>query len=165
KSSNDLAALRARAWVLQRLNAEQAESAFRELLKQSNDIEDMLAFGMFAYRQQQYEQAKLLFEEVLERRRRAAAAPQATLPASTNNQFRIEKRNIPNEEIFRYLGDCAWHLEDYAAMLQWYTRLLQVNPNDLPALQNLLIAAQARGRFDYAELIKKKLEQITNNQE
>ena len=165
KSSTDIPALRSRAWVLQRQSPEQAESAFRELLKQSNDTDDMLEFAMYDYRRQQYEQAMVLFQEALERRRRAANAPEATLPASANNHFRIEKRKIPTEEIFRYLGDCAWHVEDYAAMLQWYTRLLQVYPNDLTALQNLLIAAQARGRFDYAELIKKKLEQITNNQE
>jgi tetratricopeptide (TPR) repeat protein len=72
---------------------------------------------------------------------------------------------LPEHEILRYLGDCAWHLGDYAAMSDWYTRLLQIRPNDTSVLQNLLLAAQAQGRQDQAELIKKQLDQLTGGQE
>jgi hypothetical protein len=72
---------------------------------------------------------------------------------------------MPIEEIYRYLGDCSWHLGDYTAMSQWYTRIIEAHPGDVSTLQNLLLAAQALGNLDEAERIKKELDQLMSGQE
>jgi hypothetical protein len=56
-------------------------------------------------------------------------------------------------------------LGDYAAMSQWYTRILQTNPQDVAALQNLWLAAKAQGKTELAELLKKQLDKLTSGQE
>jgi tetratricopeptide (TPR) repeat protein len=169
KSSRDLSALRCRALVLQQLQPDEAEAAFRELLRRSDDANDLLALALYYHRRERYEQAGPLFREALDRRGQASEATEGALVSSTRNYpFAIRlggKRPLPIEEIYRYLGDCAWHLGDYAAMSEWYTRLLQARPNDKPALQNLFIAVQALGKQDDAELIKKQLDQLTSGQE
>lgn len=174
KSPHDLSALRCRALVLQRqqpgqsINPVQAEAAFQELLRQSNDPDDRLAFAMYYYRQQRYAQAIPWFQEALNRRSSPPSANDSSNSSSVTNLHAIRlggRRAVPIEELYRYLGDCAWHVGDYTAMSSWYTHLLQIHPNDISALQNLLIAAQALGKQDDAEFIKKQLNQLTGGHE
>jgi tetratricopeptide (TPR) repeat protein len=166
KSSQDLSALRGRALALQQLQSAETEEAFKTLLRQSVDADDWLAFAMYYYRRQQHEYALLLFQQVVKSRdfdNGESFSPGANRQSSS---IRLGgHRAMPIEEIYRYLGDCSWHLGDYAAMSQWFTRLLTARPNDVPALQNLLIATQALGKHEEAEYIKKHLDQLTSGQE
>jgi tetratricopeptide (TPR) repeat protein len=111
----------------------------------------------------------LLFQEALKRRGQEAGATNGALAtAADSNATAIHlggKNSMPIAEIFRYLGDCSWHLGDYAAMSQWYTRILQIDPQDVAALQNLWLASRAQGKTELAEIIKKQLDQLTSGQE
>jgi tetratricopeptide (TPR) repeat protein len=169
KSSHDLSALRCRALILQRQEPDKAETAFRELLSLSKEADDVLAFALHYYRHQRYDQAIPLFKEALERRRQTRTITKEDLSSPAESNFLLIRlggnRSLPVDEIYRYLGDCAWHLGDYTAMAEWYTRVLQIHPNDLQALQNLLIATQGLGKLDHAEFLKKQLDKLTNAQE
>jgi hypothetical protein len=110
----------------------------------------------------------LIFEQVLKSRYLDPGANDGALSSRASNHRTIRlgrHSSMPVEELYRYLGDCAWHLGDYAGMSQWYTRLIEIRPGDVPALQNLLLAAQALGKSDEAERIKKELDQLTSGQE
>jgi tetratricopeptide (TPR) repeat protein len=168
KSPQDLSALRCRALALQQLQSPETEEAFKALLRQSIDADDWLAFAMYYYRRQQHEYALLLFEQVLKSRDLAPVTNGGAPPsaASTHRVIRLGSySSMPIEELYRYLGDCAWHLGDYAGMSQWYARIIEARPGDVSALQNLLLAAQALGKLDEAERIKKELDQLTSEQE
>lgn len=169
KSMHDVSALRCRALALQYVYPDQAEAAFEALLRQSADADDWLAFAMFYYRRQNYKYARLLFQEVLKSREvdTTATAGQPISNNETNHSAKSlnDERSTPLAEIYRYLGDCSWHLGDYTAMSLWYTRLVEAKPTDTAALQNLLIAAQALGKQDDAEYIKKQLGQLKSGQE
>jgi tetratricopeptide (TPR) repeat protein len=138
KSMHDVSALRCRALALQYVYPDQAEAAFEALLRQSADADDWLAFAMFYYRRQQYKYARLLFQEVLKSREVDTSATTAQLISSTENNHSThltDERSTPLAEIYRYLGDCSWHLGDYTAMSLWYTRLVEAKPADTAALQ------------------------------
>ncbi len=169
KSPQDLSALRGRALALQQLQSAETEDAFKALLRQSVDADDWLAFAMYYYRLQQYEYALLLFQQVVKSRdfdNGTNDGESFSSGAGRRSGIRLGgHRAMPIEEIYRYLGDCSWHLGDYAAMSQWYTRPLATHPNDVAALQNLLIATQALGKQEEAEYIKKHLDQLTSGQE
>lgn len=167
-SAHDISALRCRAAALDLKQSEQAEAAYKELLRASSASDDFIAFAMHYYRREKHEYALLLFQEALKRRAQEAGATAGKLAAadSQHTAIRLGGQNaMPIAEIFRYLGDCAWHLGDYAAMTQWYTRLLQLDTNDVAALQNLWLAAKAQGKTELAEIIKKQLDQLTSGQE
>jgi tetratricopeptide (TPR) repeat protein len=169
KSSRDVSALRCRAFVLDKRQPDQAEAAFKELTRASGGSDDLIAFAMHYYHREKYEYALLLFQEALKRRAQEASASNGKLAAaSDSNHTAIHlggKHSMPIPEIFRYLGDCSWHLGDYAAMSQWYTRILQIYPQDAVALQNLWLATRAQGKTELAEIIKKQLDQLTSGQE
>lgn len=168
KSSRDVSALRCRAAVLDKQKSEQTEAAFKDLMRASGASEDLIAFAQHYYHQEKHEYALLLFQEALKRRGQEVDAANGKYAAADSNNTAIKlgaTTTLPITEIFRYLGDCAWHLGDYAAMAQWYTRLLQVNPQDIAALQNLWLAARAQGKNELAEILKKQLDQLTSGQE
>ena len=168
KSSRDVSALRCRAAVLDKAQSDQAEAAYKELMRVSGDSDDLIAFAMHYYHNQKHEYALLLFQEALKRRAEEAGASNGTLAAADSNRLSIHlggKNSMPIPEIFRYLGDCSWHLGDYAAMSQWYTRILQINPQDVAALQNLWLASKAQGKTELAEMLKKQLDKLTSGQE
>ncbi len=168
KSGRDVSALRCRAAVLDKQKSEQAEAAFKDLMRASAASEDLIAFAQHYYHNEKHEYALLLFQEALKRRAQEVGAANGKYATTDSNHAAINlggKNELPISEIFRYLGDCAWHLGDYAAMAQWYTRLLQVNPQDVPALQNLWLAARAQGKNELAEILKKQLDQLTSGQE
>jgi tetratricopeptide (TPR) repeat protein len=169
KSSSDLSALRCRALALQQLQSAETEEAFKALLRQSVDADDWLAFAMYYYRRQQHEYALLLFEQVLKSRDLDPGANGGTnFSSGARNRRTIRlggHSSMPLEDLYRYLGDCAWHLGDYAGLSQWYARIIETRPGDISALQNLLLAAQALGKVDEAERIKKELDQLTSGQE
>ncbi|MGH7597317.1 MAG: tetratricopeptide repeat protein [bacterium] len=168
KTSDDLSALRCRALALQQLQSAETEEAFKALLRQSVEADDWLAFAMYYYRRQQHEYALLLFEQVLKSRDLDSGANDGASPSGARNHRTIRlgsQSSMPSEELYRYLGDCAWHLGDYAGMSQWYTRIIEARPGDISALQNLLLAAQALGKLDEAERIKKELDQLASGQE
>lgn len=167
-SPHDISALRCRAAVLNLKQSEQAEDAYKELLRASSASDDFIAFAMHYYQREKHEYALLLFQEALKRRAQEAGTTDGKFAAadSLHPTIRLGGQNsMPIGEIFRYLGDCAWQLGDYAAMTQWYTRLLQLNTNDVAALQNLWLAAKAQGKTELAEIIKKQLDQLTSGQE
>jgi len=168
-SSRDVSALRCRAAVLDQQKSDQAEAAFKELMRASGASDDFSAFAMHYYHREKYEYALLLFQEALKRRGQEASATNGKLAtAADSNHTAIHldgKNSLPIAEIFRCLGDCSWHLGDYAAMSQWYTRILQIDPNDVAALQNLWLASRAQGKTELAEIIKKQLDQLTGGQE
>jgi tetratricopeptide (TPR) repeat protein len=168
KSARDVSALRCRAAVLDKQKSEQAEAAFKDLMRASAASEDLIAFAQHYYHNEKHEYALLLFQEALKRRAQEVSATNGKSAAADSQNTAITlggKNALPISEIFRYLGDCAWHLGDYAAMAQWYTRLLQVNPQDVAALQNLWLAARAQGKNELAEILKKQLDQLTSGQE
>ncbi|MGH7455003.1 MAG: hypothetical protein ACRENG_26850, partial [bacterium] len=169
KSSDDLSALRCRALVLQQLQSEKTEEAFKALLRQSVEADDWLAFAMYYYHRQQHEYALLLFQQVLKSRDLDPGANGGALSLSGGRNHRTIRlgghSSMPIEDLYRYLGDCAWHLGDYTGMSQWYARIIETRPGDISALQNLLLAAQALGKLDEAERIKKDLDQLTSVQE
>jgi tetratricopeptide (TPR) repeat protein len=153
---------------LQQLQSTETEEAFKALLRESVDADDWLAFAMYYYRRQQHEYALLLFEQVLKSRELAPVTNGGVPPssASSHRAIRLGSQSaMPSEELYRYLGDCAWHLGDYNGMSQWYARIIETRPGDISALQNLLLAAQALGKSDEAERIKKELDQLTSEQE
>lgn len=168
KSARDVSALRCRAAVLDKQKSAQAEAAFKDLMRASTASEDLIAFAQHYYYNEKHEYALLLFQEALKRRGQEVDATNGKYAATDSNHAvadRNDKNALPIAEIFRYLGDCAWQLGDYAAMAQWYTRLLQVNPQDIAALQNLWLAARAQGKTELAEILKKQLDQLTSGQE
>jgi len=168
KSARDVSALRCRAAVLDKQKSDQAEAAFKDLMRASAASEDLIAFAQHYYHTEKHEYALLLFQEALKRRAQEVGATNGKSAAADSNNTAINlggKNALPISEIFRYLGDCAWHLGDYTAMAQWYTRLLQVNPQDVAALQNLWLAARAQGKNELAEILKKQLDQLTSGQE
>jgi len=168
KSARDVSALRCRAAVLDKQKSDQAEAAFRDLMRASGASEDLIAFAQHYFQNEKHEYALLLFQEALKRRAQEVSAANGKYAAADSNDTAIDlggKDALPIVEIFRYLGDCAWHLGDYAAMAQWYTRLLQANPQDVAALQNLWLAARAQGKNDLAEILRKQLDQLTSGQE
>jgi len=168
KSARDVSALRCRAAVLDKQKSEQTEAAFKDLMRASTASEDLIAFAQHYYHNEKHEFALLLFQEALKRRGQEVDATNGKYAAADSNNaavYRNDKNALPIAEIFRYLGDCAWQLGDYAAMAQWYTRLLQVDPQDVAALQNLWLAARAQGKLELAEILKKQLDQLTSGQE
>jgi len=168
KSGRDVSALRCRAAVLDQQKSGQTEAAFKDLMRASSASEDLIAFAQHYYYNEKHEYALLLFQEALKRRGQEVEAANGKYAAPDSNNAAINlrvKNAMPIAEIFRYLGDCAWHLGDYAAMAQWYTRFLQVNPQDVAALQNLWLAARAQGKNELAEILKKQLDQLTSGQE
>jgi len=169
KSSRDVSALRCRALVLDKQQPAEAESAFKELMKVSGASDDLIAFAMHYYHREKYEYALLLLQEALKRRAQEAGAAKGNLAAASDSNLTSihlgGKNSMPIPEIFRYLGDCSWHLGDYAAMSQWYTRILQIYPQDVAALQNLWLASKAQGKIELAEILKKQLDQLTSGQE
>lgn len=168
KTSDDLSALRCRALALQQLQSAETEEAFKALLRQSVDADDWLAFAMYYYRRQQHEYALLLFQQVLKSRDLDPGANDGVPSSGASNHRAIRlgsHSSMPSEDLYRYLGDCAWHLGDYAGMSQWFSRIVETRPGDISALQNMLLAAQALGKLDEAERIKKELDQLTSGQE
>lgn len=140
---NDLSALRCRALSLERMasaNASDslnlaAENALKRLLSVSLSMEDFAALGAHYYRRGDFRNAALQFEDAA-------------------------RLGRDNKDVLRYLGDCAWQLGDYATMSKWYTRLVQSHPNDVEALQNLLIAEQALGRKNEVQKLQSQLQQL-----
>jgi tetratricopeptide (TPR) repeat protein len=169
KSSRDVSALRCRAAVLDKMQSEEAEAAFKELLKASSASDDFIAFALHYYQREKPEYALLLFQEALKRRAAEAGATNGQLATAADSQHTAiqigSKQSLPIAEIFRYLGDCSWQLGDYAAMSQWYRRILEIYPNDASALQNLWLASQAQGKTELADMIKKQLDKLTSGQE
>jgi thioredoxin-like negative regulator of GroEL len=168
KAADDLSALRCRALALQQLQSAETEEAFKALLRQSVDADDWLAFAMYYYRRQQHEYALLLFQQVLKSRDIDSSTNDGVPPSGARNHRAIRlggHSSMPLEDLYRYLGDCAWQLGDYAGMSQWYSHILAAHPGDVAALQNLLIAAQALGNSEEVERIKKELDQLTSGQE
>jgi tetratricopeptide (TPR) repeat protein len=167
KFSRDVSALRCRAAVLDKKQSEETEAAFKELLRASGASDDLLAFAIHYYQRDKHEFALLLFQEALKRRASEAGGTNGALAGdSLHTSIHLGGKNsMPIAEIFRHLGDCAWQLGDYAAMAQWYTRLLQIYPQDAAAMQNLWLAMRAQGKTELAELIKKQLDQLTSGQE
>lgn len=140
---NDLSALRCRALSLERLASASggdslnlaAETALKRLLTVSLSMEDFAALGAHYYRRSDFRNAAIQFEEAA-------------------------RLGRDNKDVLRYLGDCAWQLGDYAAMAKWYGKLVQSQPGDVEALQNLLIAEQALGRNNEVEKLKSQLQQL-----
>ena len=153
---------------MQQLQSAETEEAFKALLRQSVDADDWLAFAMYYYRRQQHEYALLLFQQVLKSRNTDPGATDGVSSFGAHNHRAIHlggHSSMPLEDLYRYLGDCAWHLGDYAGMSQWYSQIIAAHPGDVAALQNLLIAAQALGNLEEVERLKKELDQLTSGQE
>jgi tetratricopeptide (TPR) repeat protein len=62
-----------------------------------------------------------------------------------------ESMGLSKEDLFYSLGNCYYHMKQFDNAIQYYTKALQINPQNTTALNNRAMSYQKSGRADLAE--------------
>ncbi|NIR53187.1 tetratricopeptide repeat protein [candidate division KSB1 bacterium] len=133
----DINALKRRAYAFEAMgNFEEAEMDFRVLADMNPTPKLLTDFGMLYFQHGDYERAIKRFTEAL---------------------------NISSDRtsLYRYLGEANWRLLNYKAMVKWYQRLVEDQPNDLLGWKNLALAYEALGQKGLLSVARNHIRQIT----